>query len=113
MSDMLPIITIATGFVATTVPLYFAYNFMRDVHGFGVILALMLIGEAMAMGVTTLFAFGSYFGEYGTLTEWQLFGRRMAIFIPCLASTVALGVFYCRKLHQARAKARGYGYESV
>lgn len=96
------IIMIAIGITATLVPLYFASKFWKDFHGFGLVLAVMLLGESLAMGVTTEFAISGLAEYQQNFTSVDYFIRRMLVFLPCLLSTVVLGTFYLRKLNESQ-----------
>lgn len=109
--NVFSIIMIAIGITATLVPLYFASKFWKDFHGFGLVLAVMLIGESIAMGVTTEFAISGLadYQKNFTLLDYHI--RRMFVFLPCLLSTVVLGTFYLRKITEAKQKTHTHKRE--
>ena len=99
---ILNIIMISTGVIASIVPLYFAAKFWKDFRGLGLILAVMLIGESIAMAVTTEFAINGLQDNLKDFSFMEVFVRRMFVFLPCLLSTLLLGTFYLRKINDAK-----------
>lgn len=99
---ILNVIMVSTGITASIVPLYFAAKFWKDFRGLGLILAVMLIGESIAMAVTTEFAISSIQERTPDFTYMDFFIRRMFVFLPCLLSTILLGTFYLRKINDAK-----------
>lgn len=97
---ILNIIMIVTGVAASIVPLYFAAKFWKDINGLGLVLAVMLVGESIAMAVTTEFAINGIQDNIKEFTFMDFFARRMFVFLPCLLSTLLLGTFYLKKLKE-------------
>ena len=100
--EILNFIMIATGITSALVPLYFASRFWKDIRGLGLVLAIMLIGESIAMAVTTEFAIQGIQHNIQYITYMGFFIRRMFVFLPCLLSTMILGTFYCKRLNRLR-----------
>lgn len=109
---ILNIIMISTGVTASIVPLYFASKFWKDFRGLGLILAFMLIGESIAMAITTEFAISGLQDTIKDMSYIDFFMRRMFIFTPCLLSTILLGTFYCKRLNEISQKVHTHRRES-
>ncbi len=98
MIDLIELLTVLLGIVATSYPLSWAVYF-RSQAGIGRVISHMLFGEAYIMSMALWFSFKSYMWEVNTDSCWIEALVRNSSFLVALITT-ALLVRFLRKTQQ-------------